>query len=124
MSNLVMKLSSSRFLKDLLFYEKVQRDNFQSQLELAKQALKDKKPEYNQVNLMQLNNNEVSIDDFGLSWRSSTLLKRCGIHTIEGLRAFVAEKSLRSIINLGPIIEQEIIKKVIEPCKIEYRWSV
>ena len=121
-SEIVMKLSSSRFLTELLFYEKVQRDNFQSQLELAKQALKDKKPEYNQVNLMQLNN-EVSIDNFGLLWRSSTLLKRCGIHTIEDLRAFVAEKSLRSIINLGPIIEQEIIKKVIEPCEIIYGWD-
>ena len=123
MSNLVIKLSNSRFLKDLLFYEKVQRDNFQSQLELAKQALKNNKPEYDQVNLMQLNNNEVSIDNFGLLWRSSTLLKRCGIHTIEDLRAFVTEKSLRSIINLGPVIEQEIIKKVIEPCEIIYEWD-
>ena len=72
---------------------------------------------------MQLNNNEVSIDNFGLLWRSSTLLKRCGIHTIEDLRAFVTEKSLRSIINLGPVIEQEIIKKVIEPCEIIYEWD-
>ena len=123
MSILVMKLSSSRFLTELLFYEKVQRDNFQSQLELAKQALTDTKPEYKQVNLAQFKNNEVDINSFKLSWRSSTLLKRCNIHTVEDLRTFVAEKSLRSIINLGPIIEQEIIKKVIEPCEIIYEWN-